>query len=384
MYGEIDGWVAPRGGVTETVTPQDFLDPTYFERGDLPPVIFVPTSAFDQRLNDDWVKALEEAAAYCKTRLVWLTAASDHAHLQALVQTLVTLDEVEKFIGDLDAEVGAVGETTVEPVEGSPSLLDRFKKWAQAETQMASKQGHTPPLDIPARKETSGGNYPSPSYSAPSSGAGSDTLKDYIRMKEDELRDLKSQISIFEDENLRLLREIETYRNDMTNLEKKLDTLRGRLLFLEEENESLRRQKGRELDALRGEFKNKVERLAFAENALREQELKFEDLRDRVKRDLFSVQERERYLEARMEILKRDTEVLLHQKDERILELQEKMKQMEFKNEAFQEALQNYKESDQEEQDRSRRIVRALKLATSLLDTEGDQVKDGDIRKREG
>ena len=121
----------------------------------------------------------------------------------------------------------------------------------------------------------------------------------------------------------------------------------------------------------------------MAENNLREQELKFEDLRERVKSDLFSIQERERYLEARMEILKRDTEILLHHKDEKILELQEQVSQLTFKNDAYQETLQKFKETDRDEQDKSKRVVRALKLAASLLDEEKEASGDGDIRKRE-
>jgi len=82
------------------------------------------------------------------------------------------------------------------------------------------------------------------------------------------------------------------------------------------------------------------------------------------------VRQHERELEHQIRLLRSDTEVLLLAKDERILELTKKIESLFDRMGNIAEKLRSSEDHVTTQSDRQNRVLKALRLASSLLDEE--------------
>ena len=68
-------------------------------------------------------------------------------------------------------------------------------------------------------------------------------------------------------------------------------------------------------------------------------------------------------------MMKNDSETLLTAKDKKILQLKQHIDNLEFEIETLKEKAENLQELARENEEKAERVVKALRLSTSLLET---------------
>ena len=120
------------------------------------------------------------------------------------------------------------------------------------------------------------------------------------------------------------------------------------------------------------EVQTKETKILLAERKCEMAEKKYEELKERVKKDIQQIRLHEKELEARLEILKRDSETLLAAKDKKLLEFKRKIDSLEYEMESLVEKEKAAHKKVEVLKERMNRVLRALKLGASLLESEED------------
>ena len=94
-----------------------------------------------------------------------------------------------------------------------------------------------------------------------------------------------------------------------------------------------------------------------------------EEMKAKVRRDIRKIRIREKELSNKLEMMKNDSETLLTSKDKKILQLKQHIDNLEFEIETLKEKAENLQELARENEEKAERVVKALRLSTSLLET---------------
>ena len=198
------------------------------------------------------------------------------------------------------------------------------------------------------------------------------TLKEYVSLKEKEVVSLqqdfsraKEQLDISEKKTSELDYQFKKMQEQQGDLIKKVDRLTL-------ENEELRTQHAKALESRQQQIQTKSDKLLMAERKADLAQKKYEELKERIARDIKHIRVREKELEAKLEIVKRDSETLLASKDKKLLEFRRKMDALEYEIESFREKEKALRDKVHFWKDRMDRVARALKLGSSLLEDEED------------
>ena len=95
---------------------------------------------------------------------------------------------------------------------------------------------------------------------------------------------------------------------------------------------------------------------------------KQETWKEQVREDLKRIKHKERELENKYELLKRDMQALLDSKDKHVLELKKKNDALELELESFDERLRRMNSQVAGIDAKKRRLIETLRLALSLLE----------------
>lgn len=178
-----------------------------------------------------------------------------------------------------------------------------------------------------------------------------------LRIAQSRISDLEAELERLRRENEQLATAGETLRRRSDELLSKAESLemqvRESAKILDEEKKVLRGQlqgKDRENSDLRG---------------------RIDEMENRLENNFKKIRVRERELEHRLEIIKMESATLVSTKDKMILELKRQIDQLvhetEYGKQKSQELFNQYKEK----QETIRRVVRALRIALTIL--EGDE-----------
>lgn len=138
--------------------------------------------------------------------------------------------------------------------------------------------------------------------------------------------------------------------------------------------------KEKELVQLKVELEQAKEQQRSAERKLEETQIGHQELKERVRRDLQQIRIKEKEFEAKLEILKRDSETLLASKDKKMLEMKRKIDTLEYEMESLRQSGVDAQKKLQFWKERIDRVLRALKLSTTLLESEAE-VEEPSLRK---
>ena len=94
-----------------------------------------------------------------------------------------------------------------------------------------------------------------------------------------------------------------------------------------------------------------------------------EEMKAKVRRDIRKIRMREKELGNKLEMMKNDSETLLTAKDKKILQLKQQIDNLEFEIETLKEKAEGLQELARENEEKAERVVKALRLSTSLLET---------------
>lgn len=210
-----------------------------------------------------------------------------------------------------------------------------------------------------------------------------DVLKKYISLKEAEVRDLRDQRGQYQSYLKRLTQDVETQTRRNRDLTLELETIRRSDEVLRNELRNIKSAHDDEISLLKNDLAEKLRQSGNFQSEYDDLTKKREEWKERVREDLKRIKLKERELENKYELLKRDMQALLDSKDRHVLELKKKSDALEFELESLEERLRNNNSSLGAVDAKKRRLIETLRLAITLLESidRNDSEVDGPERK---
>jgi len=175
-----------------------------------------------------------------------------------------------------------------------------------------------------------------------------------MRVVQGRIQELEKERDQLRDQNEQLLTATET-------LQRKLAEARALL-----DNNST--HSGEKIEILEEEKAVLRARLQSRESEIADLKKENEELKLRFQSDLRKVRVRERELENRLELLRAEQSAVARAKDESLLSLRQKMDQLEYELENFRAKASEMNSELDENHERNHRMVKALRLALSMLE----------------
>jgi hypothetical protein len=219
---------------------------------------------------------------------------------------------------------------------------------------------------------------PPPAYALPeipaaaSSSADLTTLRQYLAMREQDVGVLSAQMKA-------LREQVQIYESNLAEKESECTDLSKRVNDLESEKARFEMDKGLavELEKKRGkdrefELQAKADRAQALQKMLEQAQREIELIRERVRTDLRKIRVRERELENRLELARKDAESLIAVRENRIIEVKRKLDITEFNFDLLQEKYEREKENAARLREKLDRASRAMRVAGGVLEDSPD------------
>lgn len=197
-----------------------------------------------------------------------------------------------------------------------------------------------------------------------------DVLGKYLRIKEEQLEISEGERRELSLENERYQREAHQLQVRLRELEHLHDELTKKLSAMDEEKAVYVREQQRMTEERERLEKAAAERAKNLEAQLAEADEKYENLRVRVRKDIRKIRENERDLEARLELLRKDSATLLQARDEKVLEMQRKIDALEFDLDQVQDGRVQAQMEAERYLAKLSRVSRALRIAVGMVEDE--------------
>ncbi len=196
-----------------------------------------------------------------------------------------------------------------------------------------------------------------------------EVLKKYIAIKEAEVRDLRDQIKAYQTilgkSNAALKTQVQRGQEVVTQLE----VARRHEEALKKDLQEQRAQHEDELQLMKSDYAEKMRLAGNVEAQAEDFGRRREEWREKIREDLKRIRLKERELENKHELLKRDMQALLDSKDKHLLELKRKNDALELELESLEERLRNLNTVLSNMDSKKKRLVETLRLSISLLET---------------
>jgi predicted nucleic acid-binding Zn-ribbon protein len=165
--------------------------------------------------------------------------------------------------------------------------------------------------------------------------------------------------------------ETETRRQqDMLDAQKaEIEGYRTRIGDAEADNKKLRSELSSSESNVKINFEAQLNKAAIIEEKYRSLAKLHEEMKAKVRRDIRKIRTREKELANKLELMKNDSETLLAAKDHKILQLKQHIDNLEFEIENLKDRLVSLQEEAKESEEKAERVIKALRLSTSLLET---------------
>lgn len=182
------------------------------------------------------------------------------------------------------------------------------------------------------------------------------------------LRIAQSRITELEAEIERLRRENEKLATAGETLSRRADELIAKIENLEVQKKETERIHEEEKKVFRGQIQQKDRENSELRRQLEEMEARLEN-------NFKKIRVRERELEHRLEIVRLESQTLISTKDKMILDLKRQIDQLTHENEYGKQKTQELFNQYKEKQETVRRVVRALRIALTILEGDDDSSK---------
>ncbi|MEW6057089.1 MAG: response regulator [Bdellovibrionota bacterium] len=202
---------------------------------------------------------------------------------------------------------------------------------------------------------------------------GADALKKYVSMREQDIAVLTAQLSYAKEELAKSEETIKRLNLQNEDLAHQFADLKRKHSQQQEELRHAGKSREGDLEQLRFEVKTKIDRIKFLEEKLTDSAEQYEKLKERVRLDIRKIRVREKELESKLEILKKDSETLISARENKILELKRKIDLLEFNYDTLQDKLEIEKQNMRAGQDKLERIAKVLRLALGIIETDAEQ-----------
>jgi hypothetical protein len=195
-----------------------------------------------------------------------------------------------------------------------------------------------------------------------------ETLKKYLLLREQDVAALSSQLKVARDQIQSLETLLKEERAAATLRQHEIDEQARRIQEYDREKTLALQGLQAEIEELKFQAKSKSDRARALESQVHEATQETEKLKERVRSDIRKIRVREKELENRLEIMKKDTEALLSSRESKIIELKRKIDLLEFNLDLAQDQNTREREESSRLRERLNRALQAVRVAGGLLD----------------
>lgn len=279
----------------------------------------------------------------------------------------VEIDVVQKPVA-VEPSVTASSVETGPPVSEEEAAKDLPYLFAGASS--GSGGSGTRSIIMPHGLNAQSSVVSAPSLSTGSASDDVETLKKYLTMREQDVSVLTAQLTYAKEELGKSEETIKRLGLQGEDLFHQINDLRKKIEGQAQELEHANRNREGELEQLRFEVKSKIDRIKFLEERLSDSAGQYEKLKERVRLDIRKIRVREKELESKLEILKKDSETLIGARENKILELKRKIDLLEFNYDTLQDKNELEKQNVLKGEEKIERINKVLKLALGIIEAE--------------
>jgi len=173
---------------------------------------------------------------------------------------------------------------------------------------------------------------------------------------------LEQKLLMMEEENRKQL-------STLTSQKTEIDEYREKLGKVEAENKKLRTELSNADSNIRMDLESQLNKAAIIEKKYNTLAQHHEEVKAKVRKDIQKIRMREKELANKLEMMRNDSETLLAAKDHKILQLKQHIDNLEFEAESLKEKVTTFQELAHENEEKAERVIKALRLSTSLLET---------------
>lgn len=196
-----------------------------------------------------------------------------------------------------------------------------------------------------------------------------ETLKKYLMLREQDVAILSNQLKSAREQVALLDRNIKEEKSKSESFERISDDQNKRIEEFEKEKALALQGLQSEIDELKLQNKSKVDKARALESQVKDATDEIEKLKGRVRSDIRKIRVREKELENKLEIVKKDSEALISTREARIMELKRKIDLLEFNMDLLQDQLSREKETSAQLRERLGRAAQVVRVAGGLLDS---------------
>jgi len=177
-----------------------------------------------------------------------------------------------------------------------------------------------------------------------------------------------NKIEELEQKMMKLEEESRQQRNTIDSQRAEIDEYRSRLGEAEADNRKLKSELSNAESNVKVNFEAQLNKATIIEEKYRNLAKLHEEIKAKVRRDIRKIRTREKELANKLELMKHDSETLLSAKDHKILQLKQQIDNLEFEIDNMKDKIATLQEEAKESEEKAERVVKALRLSTSLLE----------------
>lgn len=202
-----------------------------------------------------------------------------------------------------------------------------------------------------------------------------EALHRYIEVREKDIARLSEALTRVHSRLDQAYATIDHLRLEITKLKTGKNEARVQYLGLKDEFERFKMSSEQEKQALIEDYQIKLARKEILEKSNTDISNRLEEFKSRMREEVKVVRKHERELEQKLHILQSDTDLLIRAKDERIFDLSKKVEELYEQISRQHDRLQRSEDTVNTQFDRQTRVLKALRLASSLLAEQEEEEK---------
>ncbi len=195
-----------------------------------------------------------------------------------------------------------------------------------------------------------------------------ETLKKYLLLREQDVAVLSSQLKAAKDQVKAVEEQLRIERGRCSELGHITGEQKRKLDEFEKEKQQAVDTLQSELTEMRFQLKAKTDKARVLDTQVREAAEEMERLKERVRADIRKIRVREKELENRLEIMKKDSEALISARENKIIELKRKLDLLEFNMDLLQNQHARERENSVKLRERLAKAAQVVRVAGGLLD----------------
>lgn len=206
-----------------------------------------------------------------------------------------------------------------------------------------------------------------------------ETLKKYLFLREQDVGALSTQLKGVREQLVAVEDLLRIERAKNVELEHVVNEQRRKVEDFEKQKSFELESFQSEVKELRFELKSKMDKARVLESGMRAATEEMERLKERVRVDIRKIRVREKELENRLEIMKKDSEALISARENKIIDLKRKLDLVEFNMDLLQDQYAREKEISAQLREKLGKAAQVVRVAGGLLtsDSEAEQKEAG-------